>query len=212
MDTERLLYYIPDQAPILRSPVTHRLLVRLTSNDAAASAEMVRRAMDAAMPAPGYVTVSPLENLVARQRRSWMLGATMFVAFGALALLVAAVGLYGVIGYNVEQRMQELSIRVALGAQAQSIVGLVVGQGAWFAAAGIGLGVLAALIASRWIQPLLFRESARDVMVYGAVAVLIGVVSLIASAAPAARASRADPAHRAQIGLIGGVAPRSRAA
>jgi len=116
------------------------------------------------------------------------------VGFGALALLVAAVGLYGVIGYNVEQRLHELSIRMALGAQARSIVGLVVGQGVLFAGAGIVLGVAASLVASRWVQPLLFRESARDALVYAAVAVIIGLVAFAASMAPAARASRADPA------------------
>jgi predicted permease len=192
-DTERLLWYTPDQVTMTRRP-GHRILVRLASRDPQASVEAVRRAMDAAMPPPGYVTVSPLEDLVARQRRSWQLGATMFVAFGALALLVAAVGLYGVIGYNVEQRMQELSIRMALGAQARNIIGLVVGQGVWFAGAGIVFGVATSLLASRWVQPLLFRESARDAQVYCAVAGVIGLVALVASMAPAARASRADPA------------------
>ena len=192
MDTERLLWYMPDQMTTVRPG--HRIIVRLAGRDPRASAEAVRRAMNAAMPAPGYVTVSRLDDLVARQRRSWRLGATMFVGFGALALLVAAVGLYGVIGYNVEQRMHELSIRMALGAQARSIVGLVVGQGVWFAGAGIVFGVAASLVASRWVQPLLFRESARDALVYATVAVIIGFVAFAASMAPAARASRADPA------------------
>ena len=194
MDTERLLWYIPDQTTAFLSRPGHRMLVRFATRDPHARIEAVRRALDAVMPAPGYVTVSPLEDLVARQRRSWQLGATMFVAFGGLALLVAAVGLYGVIGYNVEQRMQELSIRMALGAQARSIVGLVVRQAVWFAGAGIVLGVFASLLASRWVQPLLFRESARDALVYCAVAVVIGLVAIAASAAPAALASRADPA------------------
>jgi putative ABC transport system permease protein len=149
--------------------------------------------LQAVMPAPGYVTVAPLEDIVDKQRRSWTLGATMFVAFGALALIVAAVGLYGVISYNVAQRMHEVGIRIALGAQAGDVVRLVVGQAVIFAGAGVALGIVGALGAARWIEPLLFGESARDPLVYSVVAATIGVVSLIASAAPALRATRADP-------------------
>jgi ABC-type antimicrobial peptide transport system permease subunit len=117
----------------------------------------------------------------------------MFVAFGVLALVVTAVGLYGVIGYNVTQRMHELGVRVALGAQARDILGLVVGQGVRFAGAGIALGTVLAYGASRWIEPLLFEQSATDPMVYSLVAAVLLFVGLVASAAPAMRASRADP-------------------
>lgn len=117
----------------------------------------------------------------------------MFVALGVLALLVAAVGLYGVIAYNVAQRMQELGIRIALGAQSHDVVRLVVGQGIAFAAAGVAIGLGAALLAARWIQPLLFEQSARDPATYSLVAGVLLVVALVASAFPAARATRADP-------------------
>ena len=117
----------------------------------------------------------------------------MFVAFGVLALVVAAVGLYGVIGYNVTQRMHELGVRVALGAQSRDILGLVVGQGVRFAAAGAALGTVLAYAASRWIEPLLFRQSAKDPVVYAIVGTILVLVALAASAAPALRASRADP-------------------
>jgi len=153
----------------------------------------VRRALQAVMPPPAYVTVAPLEDLVDTQRRSWRLGATMFVAFGVLALIVAAIGLYGVISYDVAQRMHELGVRIALGAQATHIVSIVIRQGVSFAGAGIVLGALAALAASRWVQPLLFHQSARDPAVFAGVAAIIGVIALGASAAPAFRATRANP-------------------
>jgi putative ABC transport system permease protein len=191
-DTERLLYYMPDEQPAPMRP-GNRLLLRLSNRNASASIERVRAAMQRAMPAPAYVTVSPLEGVVDTQRRSWTLGATMFVAFGALALLVAAIGLYGVIAYNVAQRLHELGVRIALGAQSRDIVRLVVTQGISFAAAGVTIGLGVALIAARWVQPLLFDESARDPLVFTGVGVLVGVVALLASAAPASRATRADP-------------------
>jgi len=155
--------------------------------------ENVRKALQRVMPGASYVTVQPLGGIVQDARRSWRLGATMFVAFGVLALVVAAVGLYGVIGYSVTQRMHELGVRVALGAQRSDILRLVVGQGVRLTLAGTSLGVLAAGFASRWIQPLLFRQSATDPLVYGGVGATMIIVSLAASALPAFRAAEADP-------------------
>jgi len=191
VDDPHLTYYLPvDQ----RDPAGgNRIFVRVAGGDVAASVERVRRALSRAMPGPGYVTVSPLETVLHEQRRSWTLGATMFVAFGALALLVAAVGLYGVIAYDVAQRTHELGIRIALGARAADVVRLVVGRGVAFAAAGVAIGIGIALVAARWIQPLLFEQPARDPAIYGAVGALIVSVAAVASASPARRATRADP-------------------
>jgi predicted permease len=191
-DNERLLYYMPDEQPSIVLP-GRRLLLRMNATDPRGQMERVRRALQEVMPAPAYVTVSTLEDVVDAQRRSWQLGATMFVAFGALALIVAAIGLYGVITYDVAQRMHELAIRVALGARATNIVRLVVSQAFSFAGAGVALGIGISLVLARWVQPLLFGESARDPLIFGGVAVTIGFVALIASAGPASRASRADP-------------------
>jgi ABC-type antimicrobial peptide transport system permease subunit len=117
----------------------------------------------------------------------------MFTAFGVLALVVAAVGLYGVIGYNVAQRAHEMGVRVALGAQRKDLLWLVVGQSVRFTLAGIALGALASWGASTWMQPLLYQQSARDPLVYVGVGLLMFVVALVASASPAARAAGADP-------------------
>jgi ABC-type antimicrobial peptide transport system permease subunit len=155
--------------------------------------ETVRKALQTVMPGQTFVTVTPLGDLVNAARLSWRLGATMFGAFGLLALGVAAIGLYGVIGYNVTQRMHELGVRVALGAQSTDILRLIVGQGVAFALAGTGIGGAIALAASRWMQPLLFQQSAKDPVVYLFVGVIMLVVALLASASPAARAAKADP-------------------
>jgi hypothetical protein len=161
--------------------------------DPAREAEGVRQALQRVIPGASYVTVRPLRGIVDDAQRSWRLGATMFVAFGVLALAVAGVGLYGVIGYDVAQRMHELSVRVALGARRLDILRLVVRHSIALTLAGTVLGTVAALLVSRWIQPLLFRQSATDPLVYGAVAALLIVVALAASALPALRATKADP-------------------
>jgi ABC-type antimicrobial peptide transport system permease subunit len=161
--------------------------------DPAARVEEVRRILQRVMPGQSYVTVRPFRELVEARRRSWQVGATMFAAFGALALLVAAVGLYGVITYNVAQRMHELGVRIALGAQAGDVIRLVVGQGVRFALIGVTLGLALALVGARWIQPLLFQQSARDPGIYAGVAGALLAVALLASALPALKATRADP-------------------
>jgi putative ABC transport system permease protein len=189
-DNERLMFYLPDEQPPFSA--SNRLVLRM-SGDALSQMERVRRALQQIMPGEAYVTVSSLDGLVDRQRRSWRLGATMFVGFGVLALIVAAVGLYGVIAYGVTQRMHELGVRVALGAGAANIVRLVVGQSIAFAGSGVAIGLMIALIAARWLQPLLFEQSATDPVVFVAVGILIGLVALVASALPALRATRADP-------------------
>ena len=117
----------------------------------------------------------------------------MFVAFGVLALVVAAIGLYGVVSYNVTQRMHELSVRVALGARRSDILALVAGQGTRFAAGGAAIGLAIAFYASRWIQPLLFHQSATDPVVYVGVAALMILVALLACSVPAITAAKADP-------------------
>lgn len=119
--------------------------------------------------------------------------ATLFLAFGALALIVAAVGLYGVIAYDVAQRTHELGVRVALGAKSGDIVGLVVRQGLTFAAAGAGVGLAIAALAAPWLQPLLYKASARDPLTYAAVGTIMLLVAAAASAVPALRATRVDP-------------------
>jgi ABC-type antimicrobial peptide transport system permease subunit len=118
----------------------------------------------------------------------------MFLAFGALALVVAAVGLYGVIAYNVAQRTQELGVRMALGARGANVRRLVLGEGVRYAAAGIVLGGAIALLAGRWVAPLLFGVSPRDPLVFGSVVAAVLGVAVLASLIPAIRASHVDPA------------------
>jgi len=154
----------------------------------------VRRAMQTAAPDLPYAEVRPLETLYASELRPWRLGATMFGAFGALAVLLAAVGLYGVMALSVAQRTRELGVRIALGARGGDVVRLVVRQGVRLVAGGTVVGLAAALGAGRWVEALLFRVSPRDPAVYGGVVLLLLAVGVAACLVPSWRAARVDPA------------------
>jgi putative ABC transport system permease protein len=189
-DEERFMYYIPvDQA---NPGWGTTILVRLSPR-APDGVERVRRALQSAMPGDGFVVVRPLEELIGASRRSWNLGAVLFTTFGVLALLVAAVGLYGVVSYDVAQRRHEIGVRIALGARSRNVLAIVARQGLGFVVAAVGLGVLIALAAARWIQPLLYGESAKDPVTYTLVAAIMIFVAIVASIVPAARAARVDP-------------------
>jgi putative ABC transport system permease protein len=186
----RYHYYLPIEQH--RPAGGHSLLLRMRAAPAR-EVERVRRSLQAVMPGASYVTVRPLGALVDDTRRSWRLGATMFTAFGALALVVAAVGMYGAIGYNVALRMHEIGVRIALGAKRGNILRLIVRQGVRFAIAGVALGSVIGVAASPWLQPLLFEQSATDPVTYGAVGLALIIVAVAASVIPALRASRTEP-------------------
>jgi predicted permease len=161
--------------------------------DGAVLRESLRAEMLRLNPAISFVRVERLQDSVDPQIRPWRLGATMFGLFGALALLVAAIGLYSVISYLVAQRTHEMGVRVALGAQVGNIVGLVVRYGVGLAAVGIVIGTVIAFNAGRLIEPLLFDTSPRNPLVFAVVTVVLLVVALLASVIPAWRAARIDP-------------------
>jgi ABC-type antimicrobial peptide transport system permease subunit len=117
----------------------------------------------------------------------------MFMAFGGLAIVLAGIGLYAVIGYNVTQRTQELGVRIALGATVGDLLRLVMGQGIRFAVLGVIVGGAIALASGKWLGPLLFAQSPRDPAVFLIVAGVLVVVAVVASAVPAVRAGRVDP-------------------
>ncbi|HET7374088.1 MAG TPA: ABC transporter permease, partial [Gemmatimonadaceae bacterium] len=156
-------------------------------------ADEVRRALQPLMPGTAYVTVTPMSTMVAPQIRSWTVGATMFTIFGVLALVLAAVGLYSVIAYNVAQRTHEMGVRIALGAQSRDVVKLIVREGLRIAVPGVVLGAAIALVAGRWVAPLLFQVSPKDPPVMATVIVVLVGVAILASWLPAARAARVDP-------------------
>jgi putative ABC transport system permease protein len=182
-------YYLPSAQV---NPQRGGLFVR-ARGDAADIKEAVRRQLQREMPGASYVVVTPLSVVLGSQKQSWRLGATMFVAFGILAIVLAGIGLYSVIAYNVAQRTHELGVRVALGAQAHDVIGLVVVDGLRLALVGVAIGTGVALWAGKWVKPLLFEVSPKDPFVFVFVATLLIAVATAASWLPALRASRVDP-------------------
>jgi len=181
-------YYVPIAQ---YRPAGGGLFVR-TRGDARLAREAVRVRLQRDMPGASYVAITPLSDIIGARTRSWQLGATMFAAFGGLAMVLAAIGLYSVIAYNVAQRTHELGVRRALGGQAADIARLVVTDGLRLAGAGVVIGAGVALWAGGLIQPLLFDVSSNDPLVFLGVAATLLVVAVAASWVPARRASRVD--------------------
>jgi putative ABC transport system permease protein len=168
------------------------LLIR-THGDPAGHAAAVRAALQGLRSDLPFITVRPLTKLVERDVLPFRLGATLFSMFGFVALALAAVGLYGVLGYFVTERTPEIGIRRTLGAPLHSVIGLVVRQGMLPVGIGLVFGLAGAFAGTRYLSSLLFGIEPRDPVSFaGASAFLVGV-ALIATLLPAWRAARVDP-------------------
>ena len=176
----------------------YTLVVR-GGGDVSHLAEPVRRALQGTDPLVPYVTVRPLADMVGAQTTTWRLGASVFSAFGGLALLLAAVGLYSVLSFGVAQRFREFGVRLALGARAPDLMRQTMAQGLVPVTAGLGVGILLALLSAKLVTSLLFGVSPQDPVVLGAVSAILLVAAGAASAAPAWRAARVDPAAALRI-------------
>ena len=139
------------------------------------------------------VEITSMEDMVASslQRRRFML--TLLAGFAAIALLLASIGLFGVISYSVSQRTREFGIRLAVGAQRRQIVAMIIGEGVLSAALGVALGVVASLLLVQMLRRFLFGVSTTDPLTFAGVIALLVCVSISASAVPAYRATRVDP-------------------
>ena len=158
----------------------------------------VQRFLQSTSATPLYARVTAYEDLLDPQIRPWRLGASLFSTLGALALAIAAVGLFAVISYLVTQRLREIGIRLALGGSSASIARLVVVGATKLVAIGAGLGAIAAFALAPLMQSMLFETSAYDVGVVAGVATVLALVAMAASAAPAWRASRVSPSRTLQ--------------
>ncbi|MBA3248656.1 MAG: ABC transporter permease [Pyrinomonadaceae bacterium] len=150
----------------------------------------VMQSLDATLPIYDVKTLTEHMGLSLLPARA---AAVLLGSFGVLALLLAALGLYGVISYMVAGRTREIGIRMALGAQARDVLWLIVRQGVRLALVGVCLGLAASLAATRFLSSLLYGVSASDPLTFGGIALLLVAVALLASYIPARRATKVDP-------------------
>jgi putative ABC transport system permease protein len=168
------------------------ILVR-TVNDPLALVSAVRNELQQMDPEQPMAAIATMDQLLAGSFSRSRFTMLVLGVFAALALVLASVGIYGVIAYSVTQRTQEFGIRIALGASRRDVLGLVLGQGTRLTVLGIGLGIIAALIVTRLMATLLYGISATDPLTFTAVALLLALVALAACYIPARRATRVDP-------------------
>jgi putative ABC transport system permease protein len=181
---EPLAQLTMDMTVLVKTDTDPRSLLRTIENEV--------RALDRDLPAYNIRTLDEyLSAAVAQPRFNTLL----LTIFATMALILTAVGLYGVMSYSVTQRTHEIGIRVALGAQQQDVLKMVVRQGMTLTGLGMGLGLIGAYFATRIIETMLFGVSATDPWIFLAISVLLAGVALGACLVPARRATRVDPIH-----------------
>jgi putative ABC transport system permease protein len=179
--------------PYRQSPLQRFTLVVRTKSDPLAMQGAVREQVQALDKGQPVYAVQTMEQIVDSSLSSRRTNTQLLAGFAALALLLAAIGIYGVMAYFVTQRTNEIGVRVALGAQKRNILRLIVGKGTILTLAGAAIGVAASFGATRFLQSLLFGVSATDPLTFFVVPLLLCVVALAACYIPARRAMRVDP-------------------
>ena len=176
-----------------QGPPSNPLLVIRTSRDPASLASAVRAQIHQQEPGMVIYGVDTMDSVVAETVAPRRVNTMLMGLFAALALLLAAVGVYGLLSYTVTQRTSEIGVRMALGAAGRDVFRLVLGDAGRLVLLGLALGLAGALAASRLLRAVLFGVSPLDPVTFAVVAVLLVVVAFVASAIPARRASRVDP-------------------
>ncbi|MEX2152836.1 MAG: ABC transporter permease [Gemmatimonadaceae bacterium] len=191
LDRNKMAIYTPlAQTPNARPGA---LLVR-TRGPVGPMLAPLRSTVQSIEPDLPAVRVSRARDLVDYEFRPWRLGATLFAGFSAIALIIAAVGLYGVVSFTTTLRNREIGVRMALGARTWDVIRVVAGAGLGAVVAGLIVGSGVSLVASRWMGDVLYQTSPRDPAVLAQTAAVLLVVAIVAVVAPVLRALRLAPA------------------
>lgn len=179
--------------PYAQFPYRFMVLTVRTRQDANAMIESIRQATRTLDPDQPLSQIRTLDQLLSETLLPWRFSMTLLGSFAALALLLAAAGIYGVISYAVGKRRNEIGIRMALGAQPKDVVRMVIRHGASIAFIGIAVGLAGAFYLTRFMTSQLYAVPPTDPLTYIAIALLLGAVALVASYIPARRAKHVDP-------------------
>ncbi len=179
--------------PIAQLPYSFMTFTLRTRGDATGVAAAVRNVIQTLDPQQSVGEVRTLDSLVGNSIARQRFNALLLAVFAGVALLLSAIGIYGVMTYSVTQRTHELGVRVALGASARDVLKLVLGRGMKLVLAGVGIGLLGALALTRLLKTLLFGVSATDPLTFAVIALSLALVALLACYLPARRATKVDP-------------------
>jgi predicted permease len=171
---------------------TLSVVVRV-SDDPAAAGPIIRRAVKSADPTLGIRDLATLDQVIGTSLAGRKFGLGLASCFALLGLVLAAVGIFGVVSYSVTARIREFGVRLALGASGRDLMVMVTGRGLWAAAIGLALGLAGALAGGRLLASTLYGIQATDLVTFATVSLGLMVVVVLASAIPASRATRVDP-------------------
>jgi putative ABC transport system permease protein len=181
--------YVPfAQAPLYGAEVVVRS--SLSASSVAAGIRQAVRSIDKNLP---VTDIEPLNDALGKSISQERFRTFLLGSFSAIALMLAAVGIFGVMSYSASQRTHEIGIRIALGAGRREVLRLILGQGMKLALFGLGIGVVAAFLLTRLMSSLLYGVSATDPVTFASVAIILLSVALTACYIPARRAMRVDP-------------------
>ena len=179
--------------PFAQAPLYGGEIVVRSSSSAASVAAGIRQTVQSIDQDLPVTDVEAFPEAVGASVAQERFRTLLMSSFSGIALILAAVGIFGVISYSASQRTHEIGIRIALGAQRRAVLGLILGQGAKLALLGLGAGAVAALLLTRLMAGLLYGVSATDPLTFGAVAIVLLGVAVTACYIPARRAMRVDP-------------------
>jgi putative ABC transport system permease protein len=180
-------------APCDQTPLPFVTLVVRSTSDTAGLLTAIRREVQAVDKDQAFVNVRTMRERISNSIAQPRFYTLLLSVFAVVALMLAAVGIYGVMSYSVTQRTREIGIRMALGADRRDIVKMVIRQGMTPAVIGVAIGLAAALALTRLMASLLFAVSATDPVTFGAISLLLATVALVACYIPARRATKVDP-------------------
>jgi len=185
--------YLPYRQIDTQPWFTPRDLAVKTAGDPTLAVDAIKRAVHAIDPALAISNIRALDEVLDEEVASRRVGTTLLISFAAFALILAVVGLYGVIAHFVAQQIPEMGVRIALGAQAADILRFVMARGMSLALGGVVIGALGALALPRWMGSLLFGVTGSGALLALSAGLLLLTLSLVASYLPARRATRLDP-------------------
>ena len=179
--------------PLLQNPGVTAAIYLRSSTDPGTLGDAIRGEVQSVDPGIPVFAVRTLNEVVAKSLADRRFALTILAVFASVALLLASIGIYGVMAYTFSQRTHEIGVRVALGAQRRDILRMALGEGMLLVAIGLGVGLIGAAIVTRFLRSMLYSLTATDPLTFASIALLLAAVALFACFIPAQRATQVDP-------------------